>query len=183
MGIGMKRGTVYLEEHQLAWEHSASETIADIKAAAGDLICDVQHIGSTSVKHIKAKPIIDIAVAVNDYDEVIAMNHKLSEYGIIFRFDERPKELLYVKGDFDSDIRTHHIHFVLNGSKEWNNYVNFRDYLNANKCVSCEYEAVKSKLAELYPCDRFAYTEGKSGIISRILQDAEKWREKDKDTI
>ncbi len=176
MSIGLKRGTVLLEEHQISWEQNAKETIIEIQVALKGLNPDIQHVGSTSINSIKAKPIIDIAVAVNDYDEVIARNDKLAKYDIVFRFDERPEQLLYVKGDFEADTRTHHIHVVMKNSMEWNNYLNFRDFLNSNKQVALEYEAVKIKMAELYPDNRDAYLEGKREIISRLLAEAEKWR-------
>ena len=176
MSIGLKRGTVFLEEHQLAWEENARETISEIQAALDGLNPIVEHVGSTSIKSIMAKPIIDIAVAVNDFDEVIARNNKLADYNIIFRFDERPEHLLYVKGDFEADTRTHHIHVVLKNSREWKNYLNFRDYLNSNEQAALEYEAIKIEMAELYPNDRDSYLEGKSKTISQLLLEAENWR-------
>ena len=63
----MKRGTVFLEPHRTEWEKAAEETIRTLKGILGDIAADIQHIGSTSIKAIKAKPIIDIAVAVNDF--------------------------------------------------------------------------------------------------------------------
>ena len=176
MSIGMKRGTVFLEEHQSVWEEEAEKTIGELYSLLSALEPDIQHIGSTSIKSIKAKPIIDIAVAVTDFDEVLAMNSKLAEHGIIFRFAESPEQLLYVKGDFEADTRTHHIHVVKKGSQEWMNYLNFRDYLNADKRAASEYDALKSQLAEQYPNDRNAYTDGKSSLVSRLLLEAENWR-------
>jgi GNAT superfamily N-acetyltransferase len=84
---------------------------------------------------------------------------------------------LYVKGDFEKDTRTHHIHVVLKTSKEWKNYLNFRDYLNATPNAAREYEAVKEKLEAMYPDNREKYTAGKSEIIAKLLEEAEKWRE------
>jgi GrpB-like predicted nucleotidyltransferase (UPF0157 family) len=83
--------------------------------------------------------------------------------------------LLYVKGDFDADTRTHHIHIVRKDAQEWHNYLNFRDYLNANTQAAAEYEAVKMQLAAQYPDDRNAYTEGKNAVIARLLHEAEQW--------
>ena len=174
MSIGMKRGTVFLEEHQPAWEENARTVINDIQSALDGLNADVQHIGSTSVKSIKAKPIIDIAVAVNDLDEVIAHNEKLAERSIIFRFDERPDHLLYVKGDFEKDTRTHHIHVIPKGSEKWKNYLCFRDYLNENLSIAKEYEALKLELCEEYSNDRNSYTNAKEDFIRRVTADARK---------
>ena len=71
----MKRGTVYLEPHQSVWEKAAEETIRTLKSILGSVAADIQHIGSTSIRTISAKPIIDIAVAVNDYELKIGRAH------------------------------------------------------------------------------------------------------------
>ena len=102
----------------------------------------------------------------------------LEKADIVFRFDERPDQLLFVMGDFTKDTRSHHIHVVLYGSDEWNNYINFRDYLNSNIEAAKEYEAVKLRLAEQYPDDRIAYTDGKQEVIDRLLADARVWKRK-----
>lgn len=176
MSIGMKRGTVYLEEHQLEWELAAEDTIQEIKRLLGDTAVDVQHIGSTSIKTIPAKPIIDIVVAVNDYDAVLEKKDIMEKDQIIFRIDERPEQLLFVKGDFEQDTRTHHIHVVLYKSKEWNDYINFRDYLNTHENAARRYAELKQELAQKYPNDRTAYTDGKSELISELLTNAAEWR-------
>ena len=176
MSIGMKREAVYLEEHQIEWEVDAEVSIRELKRLFGNIAVDVQHIGSTSIKTIPAKPIIDIAVAVNDYDAVLQKNDILEKEHIVFRFDERPEQLLFVKGDFERDTRTHHIHVVLYCSKEWNDYINFRDYLNTHKNAAQRYADLKMELSRKYPNDRAAYTEGKSKLISELLSDAAKWR-------
>lgn len=172
MSIGMKRGTVYLKEHQDSWEKIADQTIMQIKWILGDDAVDVQHIGSTSVRTIPAKPIIDIAAAVRDYDAVLQKKEMLEKEQIIFRLDERPEQLLFVKGDFEKDTRTHHIHVVAEDSKEWNNYIRFRDYLNANEKAARRYAALKKELAQKYPNDRNAYTEAKSELIAELLEEA-----------
>ena len=172
----MKRGTVYLEPHQSEWERSAEETIRTLKNILGSVAVDIQHIGSTSIKTISAKPIIDIAVAVNDYEPILRKRNVLEKADIIFRFDERPEQLLFVMGDFEKDTRSHHIHVVLYDSDEWNNYINFRGYLNSNSEAAGEYEAVKIRLAEQYPDDRIAYTDGKQEVIDKLLAEARVWK-------
>ena len=172
----MKRGTVFLEPHLTEWEIAAKETILTLKNILGDIAADIQHIGSTSIKAIKAKPIIDIAVAVNDFEAVLQKRAELEKADVIFRFDERPEQLLFVMGDFEKDTRSHHIHVVLYDSDEWNNYINFRDYLNSNIEAAREYESVKLRLAEKYPDDRIAYTDGKQEVIDRLLVEARVWK-------
>ena len=178
MSIGMKRGTVYLGPHQEEWERAAEETIQTLKNILGSVAVDIQHIGSTSIRTISAKPIIDIAIAVNDYELILSKRDELEKAEIVFRFDERPDQLLFVMGDFEKDTRSHHIHVVLYGSDEWNNYINFRDYLNSNIEAAREYEAVKLRLAEQYPDDRIACTDGKQEVIDGLLADARVWKRK-----
>ena len=174
----MKRGTVYLEPHQSVWEKAAEETIRTLKSILGSVAADIQHIGSTSIRTISAKPIIDIAVAVNDYELILSKRDELKKADIVFRFDERPEQLLFVMGDFAKDTRSHHIHVVLYGSDEWNNYINFRDYLNSNMEAAKKYETVKLRLAEQYPGDRIAYTDGKQEVIDKLLAEALVWKSK-----
>lgn len=172
MGIGLKRGIVRLEEHQTEWEDNARQTIAQIKRLLGDTAVDVQHVGSTAIRSIPAKPIIDIAVGVRDYDAVLLKKELLEENGIIFRFDERPAQLLFVKGDFEKDTRTHHIHVVRYGSKEWNDYLLLRDHLNADEAAAQRYADLKRESAQKYPDDRNAYTDSKSSLIAALLAQA-----------
>ena len=178
MSIGMKRGTVYLEPHQSEWERAAEETIQTLKSILGSVAVDIQHIGSTSIRTISAKPIIDIAVAVNDYELILSKRDVLEKADIVFRFDERPEQILFVMGDFEKDTRSHHIHVVLYDSDEWNNYINLRDYLNFNIKAAKEYEEVKLRLAEQYPYDRIAYTHGKQEVIDKLLAEARVWKSK-----
>ena len=178
MSIGMKQGTVYLEPHQTEWERAAEETIRTLKNILGNSAADIQHIGSTSIRTISAKPIIDIAVAVNDYELILSKRDVLEKADVIFRFDERPEQLLFVMGDFENDTRSHHIHVVLYGSDEWNNYINFRDYLNTHIAAAREYETTKLRLAEQYPDDRIAYTDGKQKVIDKLLAEALVWKSK-----
>ena len=176
MSIGMKRGTVYLEPHQTEWERDAEETISTIKSILENIAADIQHIGSTSIITISAKPIIDIAVTVKGFDDILSKREELRQNGIIYRFEESSGQLLFVMGDFEKDTRSHHIHVVLYGSDEWNNYINFRDYLNSNIEAAREYEAVKLRLAEQYPDDRIAYTDGKQEVIDKLLAEARVWK-------
>lgn len=172
MILGMKRGTVYLVEHRTEWETAAAEAIRILRNILGADAAEIQHIGSTSVRTIPAKPIIDIAVGVRDYDAVLGKKELLEQAQIIFRIDERPEQLLFVMGDFENDTRTHHIHVVLYGSKEWNDYIRFKDYLNTHDGAAKRYAALKAELARKYPNNREAYTQGKSRLIAELLSEA-----------
>ncbi|MCR5264096.1 MAG: GrpB family protein [Clostridiales bacterium] len=174
MGIGLRRGTVIVEEHRTEWEESAKQTIERLKTILQNVAADIQHVGSTAVKSICAKPIIDIAVGVLDFDKVLSLNVVLEENGFIFRGQDHPDQYLYVCGE--NDFRTHHIHVVIYDSEAWNDYLNMRDYLNHHENDARAYSELKKKLAKEYPDDRGAYTSMKSEMIYEILQKAKEWR-------
>ena len=79
--IGLKRGTVKLCEHEKEWEIEAQNTISRLKKILGNVANDIQHVGSTAIPSIKAKPIIDIAVAVDDFNDVLALEKELKDEG------------------------------------------------------------------------------------------------------
>lgn len=169
MSLGLKRGTVILESHDKQWEEAAVQTIGKLKAILGDDAIELQHIGSTAIPAIKAKPIIDIAVGVDDFNRVLLHNEQLQQEGIVYRGSDVEHQLLYVMGDMKNDTRTHHIHVVKWNGIEWNNYIDFRDYLNSNENVALQYQQVKEELEKKYAGDRIAYTSGKQDFIDDIL--------------
>lgn len=176
MNIGLKTGVVKLLPHQAEWETNAEETIMLMKTILGDTCIDIQHVGSTSIKHICAKPIIDIAVAVNELADILPYNDVLSKNGIFYRKEETTGQLLYLMGDLENEIKTHHIHVVKYNSVNWQNYLNFRDYLNAFPEKARLYNELKQELAKKYASERKLYTDGKSELIKALLKEAEEWK-------
>lgn len=171
--IGLKRGVVKLIMHDDEWNYLAQQTIEKLHLMLGDVAVDIQHVGSTSIKDIAAKPIIDIAVAVKNFEHVRSLIPELEKNGFIFRRDvDEQNDILFSCGDFKEDTRTHHIHFVNDCSDEWKNYLKFRDSLNADLQKRKEYETLKFELAETFPNDRLAYTDSKSTFINKVLSDA-----------
>lgn len=178
MNIGLKTGVVTLLPHQVEWEINAEETIILMRTILGDACIDIQHVGSTSIKHICAKPIIDIAVAVNVLADILPYNDMLANNGIYYRKEEATGQLLYLMGDLDNKIKTHHIHVVKHNSVNWRNYLNFRDYLNEFPEKAKLYNDLKQELAEKYTFERKLYTAGKKDTIENLLKEAEEWRNK-----
>ena len=158
------------------WEDIAAETIKLLKSLLNDVAVDIQHVGSTSIRNICAKPIIDIAVGVNKLDSIKPYIELLKKNGIIFRKEDVKEQLLFVIGDFEKEFRTHHIHVVEWNSIAWNNYINFRDYLNAFPEYAKEYDDLKKKLALEFADNRGNYTAGKQEFINRILKQAHLWK-------
>ena len=174
MSIGLRRGTVKLEEHDPAWDESAREVIGKLYDILGDDAKDIQHIGSTSIRQIVAKPIVDIAVGVDSLEDMARHDKRLSEAGFIFRGSDVREQILYVLGE--EDMRTHHIHVVIWGERDWQNYILFRDYLNAHSQEAQEYASLKVELGEKFKDSRGEYTENKQAFIDRILLKAREWK-------
>ena len=178
--IGLKRGTVQLCEHEKEWEIEAQNTINQLKKILGDVIKDIQHVGSTSILTIMAKPIIDIAVAVDKFDDILAYEKELKDAGFYYRPNAQASlrdQLLFACGSYydgSGDLQTHFIHVVLTDSMDWINYINFRDYLNSTPSVAKAYEDLKVSLALQAPVDsgREKYLKGKHDFIVYTLRKA-----------
>ena len=181
--IGLKRGTVELYDHEKEWEIEAQDTIFRLKKVLGDVAKDIQHVGSTALLSIKAKPIIDIAVAVDDFNDILALEKELNEEGFYYRpKSDLGDQLLFASGSLyegTGEIQTHFIHVVHTNSEEWINYINFRDYLNETPSDAKAYENLKVSLALKAPIDsgREKYLKGKHDFIVDILRKARKYFE------
>lgn len=174
--IGLKRGTVALLPHQMAWERNAENTIKTLKELLGEAAVDIQHVGSTAILAIHAKPIIDIAVGIREMEDIVPYIDLLAQHDIIDRGEDVSGQRLFVMGDFENDTRTHHIHVVKYKSTEWRHYINFRDYLNAYPEKAMLYDACKQNLAQQFADDRGHYTEGKQELITQLLKEADVWK-------
>ena len=166
MQLGLERGRVKLIPHDDEWDSEAGRVVATLWRIIPEAK-DIQHVGSTAIKTIEAKPIIDIAVALDDVQSVKIHIDRMAEYGMIFRGSDIPGQILFIIGE--GNIRTHHIHIVKWHSKEWENYIMFRDYMNSHSDKASEYEKLKKHLSLSFPDNRSAYTQGKAEFIGKCL--------------
>ncbi len=135
-------------------------------------IVDIQHVGSTAIPGMIAKPIIDIQIAVDSLEIIkpIAIEILQSLDYQYWQDNPDPERLFFVKGMPPlGEKRTHHVHIVEPTSKHWTGKILFRDYLRAHPAVARDYEQLKINLANKYQHDREAYTEGKSLFLQGIL--------------
>lgn len=177
MMLGLKRGTVALLPYQVEWQQSAVEVIDKLKTLLGSAAIEIQHVGSTAIRDIHAKPIVDLVIGTSAPEDIRDSIPLLERNGILFRGSDVPEQLLFVLGE--GDYRIHHIHVVLWKGSAWNNYINFRDYLNANPEKASAYDALKLQLAEQFANDRGSYTQGKRALIDRLLSEAAQWRKEE----
>lgn len=133
-----------------------------------DLI-KIDHIGSTSIPGLKAKPTIDMLLQVAEYIDIQKLKDifKSLEYSINYRPENPAPHLTFVKGYTNKGFKgqAYHVHVRYRG--DWDE-IRFRNYLIIHKDIAKEYEALKLKLAKKYPNDREAYTDSKTKWIEKI---------------
>lgn len=156
------------------WEKLFKIEAKKIKEILGKNCVAIHHIGSTSVKGLKAKPIIDIMPVVKDISLVDKHNAEfenlgyecMGEYGIDGR-------RFFVKG---GDNRTHHIHiFTANNQKDINRHLAVRNYLRSHADAAKEYAELKTKLADQFTYDNEGYCDGKNEFVKELEEKALKW--------
>ncbi len=184
MIIGLKRGVVELTDHDPEWEIIAADTIKKLWVIFGASAKDIQHVGSTSIKNIKAKPVIDIVVSVLDFDDVLVLSPMLEEQGFIcVGWEENGKiHPMYQCGEFVSGeklprVLTHFIHIVIADSQQWYDYINHRDYMNTCSAAAHKYEELKLRLAEENSDNYNNYFLGKQDYIKETVSIARIWND------
>lgn len=165
--IGLEKGVVRVAAHAAEWARLFDVEKRCLQDALGEFASAIEHVGSTSVAGLAAKPVIDIAVAVGDLSRVGECVAALARLGYEHKGENGiPRREYFTKG---RPRRTHHVHMVEAGGDIWRNYLRFRDRLRASPSLVAEYAALKQRLASEFPSDREAYTEAKSPFIRRVL--------------
>lgn len=133
----------------------------------------INHIGSTSILGLAAKPIIDILIEVDDLGALDLFNSELSQLGYIAKGENGILERRYYeKGGED---RSHHIHSFLKNSQNSTRHLAFRDYLKAHKAIANEYAALKRQVAESCGNSIEIYCAGKNEFVQYHEKLALEW--------
>nr|AAB05373.1 glutamate-rich protein [Cytobacillus firmus] len=172
--LGVNKGEVILVTHSENWKRLFHKEKSLLETIIGEQVKDIQQFGSTAIKGIEAKPIIDILVGVESLKDVEKFNNeRLKEAGYyhLSRVQIDGKEVFAKFTDLENLTKTHILHVVEYQGDWWNEHISFRDYLNANPLVSKEYESLKKNLAEKYPNDEHSYTNEKTQFVDEILNE------------
>lgn len=129
-----------------------------------------EHIGSTAVPGLAAKPVIDIMAPVRSLEDSRAAIAAAAGVGYV-HFPYRA-EVMHWFCKPSPSVRTHHLHLVPMGSRLWNERLAFRDALRADENLRLEYRNLKLALAARYRHDREGYTDAKAPFVHRVLADA-----------
>jgi GrpB-like predicted nucleotidyltransferase (UPF0157 family) len=162
---------VYVVPYDPSWPaRFAEERAALARVLAPWLSGPIEHIGSTAVPGLVAKPVIDIMAAVESLDASRPALAAVAELQYVY-FPYRAEIMHWLCKPSD-DLRTHHLHLVPYGSALWHERLTFRDRLRHEAGVAAAYAALKLELAARYEFDREAYTDAKEPFVRRVLAGA-----------
>jgi len=167
--IGLKRGIVQIVPYDPGWRDLFEQEQRALHQQIGHLVLDIQHVGSTAVPGLDAKPIIDIAVALPSVAVIPQCRQPLGDLGYLDRGDMGGDGgYLFVK-ESAPEVRTHHLHMVAIDDPQWHDYLLFRDRLRADETLRTSYVTLKRALQKQFANDRQGYTAAKHGFIRGIL--------------
>jgi GrpB-like predicted nucleotidyltransferase (UPF0157 family) len=132
------------------------------------LVGPIEHIGSTAVPGLSAKPVIDIMAGVRGLEESRASLRVLGGAG--YQYAAYRTDVMHWFCKPNASHRTHHLHLVPYASALWTERIAFRDYLRSNRAVALEYGELKTRLARAYRNDREAYTDAKGPFVARVVR-------------
>lgn len=170
--LGLKRGYLELMDYQDDYKDIYEEEKNNLLNIYKDKIFLIDHVGSTSIKNIKSKPIIDILIQTNDLD-IFKEYTETNVEGEIYTVKKEPT----LGGDYlirkeeDGKVKAF-IHVYQTGDMNGITSIMFRDYLNTHEDEKKRYEKLKLELYQKYKDERKMYTAGKDKYIKEVIQKA-----------
>lgn len=166
----MQTKQVVVLPYDAKWKSDFENIKKEIENAIGELIVGVEHVGSTSVEGLSAKPCIDIDVVIKDYSVFDDVVDRLGAIGYTHEGNlgiEGREAFKY----FDKPhLQTHHLYVCPQQSKELNRHITFRDFLRKNPEAAKRYGAIKEKAAQLFPNYIDKYIEYKAPCIDELYE-------------
>lgn len=164
----MRTTKVMVTPYNKAWRSDFEKIKSEIEAAVGDLIVGIEHVGSTSVEGMWAKPCIDLDVIIREDTAFDAVVEKLAAIGYIHEGDLGIKGREAFRYSHKPHLRTHHLYVCPQNSAELHRHIAFRDFLRSNPEAVKQYSLVKETAARLFPDDVDGYIAYKSPCIEEL---------------
>ena len=159
---------VIVVPYDVQWEQDFRRIEQELEEALGDLACAIEHVGSTSVKGLSAKPIIDIDVVIKDSADLESVIAALAGIGYHHEGNLGIEGREAFKYEGKEHLRKHHLYVCPKDSPELRRHLTFRDYLRSHPEAVLEYSRVKEEGARLYPEDMDQYIGYKSPFIEKV---------------
>lgn len=164
----MRTTKVVVLPYDEKWQYDFLNIKKEIESVIGNLIIGIEHVGSTSVKGMSAKPCIDIDVIIDDYSVFTDVVNLLSTIGYIHEGDLGIKDREAFRYENKPHLQTHHLYVCPQYSKELKRHITFRDYLRNHPEAIRKYSSIKEEAAKLYPNDIDSYIDYKSFCIKEL---------------
>ena len=166
----MRTAKVIVLPYDAAWKTAFEAIKSELERAVGDLVIGIEHVGSTSVEGLSAKPCIDIDVLIEDYGVFEEVVRRLAEIGYIHEGDLGiPDREAFCYSD-KPHLMTHHLYVCPRYSRELHRHITFRDYLRNHPEAVKQYGAVKEEGARLFPDDIEGYIAHKTPCIEDLYR-------------
>ena len=169
--LGLTYGEVRLVPSDPGWPAAFDRLAAELRPTLGRLAFAVEHVGSTAVPGLVAKPILDVAIGLApgvDPDEAVAA---LQPLGYQFRGDKGGEGGVLLVVEDRPAHRVAHIHMVGYGDPQWQRWLALRNRLRADTAARAAYARLKRRLAARFASDRGAYTAGKAAFVAQLLSE------------
>ena len=164
----MRTEKVVVSPYDSNWKTDFEKIKYEIENVIGDVIIGIEHVGSTAVEGMSAKPCIDIDVIIRDYSVFDDIAKKLETIGYIHEGDLGIKDREAFRYTDKPHLQNHHLYVCPQYSSELHRHIRFRDFLRNNPESVKKYSAVKEKAAELFPDNIDEYIGYKSPCISEL---------------
>ncbi len=166
----MRTARVIVVPYDATWKSAFEEIKKELEKAIGDLIIGIEHVGSTSVEGLSAKPCIDIDVIIRDYSIFDTVVSKLETIGYIHEGNLGIKDREAFQYSDKPHLQRHHLYVCPQQSEELHRHITFRDFLRSNPEAVQKYGSVKETAAQLFPDDIDKYMEYKSPCIEELYE-------------
>lgn len=164
----MNKKHVVVMPYDVKWKQAFINIKSELEAVLGDLALRIEHVGSTSVEGLSAKPVIDIDVVIKDTSILEPVISALAKIGYRHEGDLGIPGREAFKYEGKEHLMKHHLYVCAKDSDELKRHLAFRDYLRSHPEAVKKYSRVKTEGAELYPYDIDKYIEHKSPFIEEI---------------
>ena len=164
------RKHVVVHSYEKTWADDFVAIRDELNVVLKDLALRIEHVGSTSVEGLSAKPIIDIDVVIENRERLPEVIAALQKLGYSHEGDQGIPGREAFKYEGKEHLRKHHLYVCAQDSEELKRHIAFRDYLRSHPDAVAEYSRIKEEGAELYPWDIDKYIEYKSPFIESIYK-------------
>lgn len=165
---------VRIVDYDPVWPEMAAAEMARIEGALGGVAVRIDHVGSTAVPALAAKPIVDLQVSVAELEPTELYARPLERLGYLFARDPDSPDFHFF-GRPAERPRTFHLHVCATGGEHEHRHLALRDYLRAHPDEAARYAALKRDLVARHPEDRLAYIEGKADHVAALERRALEW--------